>query len=1004
MYKKIIAGIIFILSLNLAFAETCTIGDAENGCKLLTENFNTFKITTDSQDEIKNINLRIYDKQNPTNFITTKKSTDSEFEFLNVEPFTIPGTYIAEAIVTTKSAKNIPFKTEFEFDDSNPKKPFISIPEVSTSPIPIKAETEFAQEKVYVDEVQLNSNQLELADGIHILNFKTIDTISNKESEILKKVVAITSNGWETNKVSGVQIDSTLPAYTIEQNFLVKGTTTGTGYVFVNGIKTPVVNGEFARFILLNEGENEIKVEGQNTDTKTVNFANFRFKFESLDVDEKVRVFNTDEVSISGTANYDIPFEVYVNGKYSQRVTPSSQSFSFNINLEEGKNYLYLKGYNGEEIMRILYLDETMPEVEVLSEKVSKNSEFAFRVHDEFGVDLDTISLTLNGENYIFGDFEKSGDYYKISLEEFADDDLSYSLFAKDLAGNENSKSGTLTFGDEQTFIEKIEGQGNFKQFGKELFLDANRNIVTIYPTKRIAFESVLLDDKDITSYSIAGNGIVSMAMDTKNPKGNLTFTFIDSNQQKYVEKYEYVSGFEKPIVQVDYISNPAVKSGGKFFISGKVEDSNFNWDSFRINGDTAFVYGDYFESFAKASDSGNVVFTGNDFEGASLISPNLNTQEINNVEVLNEPKSNYLEVSGLISGASKVKVSRVDGVLYENEYFGEEFRIATGDRQGIRTLGFEGYDLSGKVVKNYDPVKVDTLLPEIYFYEMEGDGNVKVVVDGTLSEVSSVNFSKGGEDITYNSGCDYVKVGKYDECHFVGNLANGDILDIEVMDASGNRASRSFTVGTTPYNAEPDYSTNVPEIFFSGMDKNVLPGKYFVAGQVKSESPLTSVKIGSQSCEFDDFNFVCGVNVVEGENTFKVDAMVYNGVDVSNSTTINGVAPLRKPTLTLVAGNGIYESDEGYYLTKTDFDVNASLLDSGIVSVLIDDSEKLVGEKEAGNHRIPIDAENELTQELQLVDISLKQEDEYGQSVESDKISGVYNKVLSALLWIILQ
>lgn len=1039
MYKRLFA--IFLLltlfNINLVFSE-CFFNTYSDECQRFSSPYNSFTLDFTPISFFQNFEVKIYNKDNPSNEILIRREGN---EIKNINPFIQPGVYVLEVKGISKSEGITTKKIEYIFDNTQPTPPIIPII-MSSTDLNLQLQGNGNPGEIIISEkqnketrqavVDSNSNyliNLNLVSGWNY--FKFFSQKSNgAKSEIIERSIfggnlpeirdgTGSINGVLVNDLSLVNsrtIKQTGSYITSKRDFYIEGFINGANLlgtiVYVNGVKTFAdANGKYASFVNLNEGNNDIIIEsGSITSIIKVTYLNPKFAFTNINYDKVINA--NSNLKISGSANFDVPFNVYLNGDYLFEAPVNNGLFDFNIaGLKIGKNYIFFEGINGAYLYDMIYVDSNEPQAELISNsKYSVANDIIFKITDDIAVDIDTVVLNIGGMEITSSQVEEFDSYYKFDISDLEEGTYPFGLGFADVSGKVNSISGTITIDKTNTLIERItldSEEGSV--FANNIFVKKGKHKLTLIPSRYIAFEKIYLDGIEQTDYEIKINSNVELNLDFQKSQGEIEFVFINGNYDTYIEKYKYYTDDEKPVLSLDYITTPYVSSNKNLWITGSVSDSYFLWESLAFNEENKVLrFGDNFEAYVSSDfiGSGNLEVFGRDITGNRFENPVIggilsNDQKASEVQLNKFSKDS-------VKGSLKTNIeyiknyaSSYDGFNLKNTYVANNFDLGVSQRQGVRNLNFKGFEESGLEFKNYDSFSVDSQIPSIYFIGLDSN-NLKIILDGTLSSISDFSILVDSQIPSVINTCsNYNKVGYYDTCKLV-QVDSDSIINVEVSDTSGNNFSREFNLATDSFDVIPFYPTSF-EIFFSGNNYYSTTSSSFVQGQVKSSSPLKEVKIGNSPCEIDDYNFVCKVSLALGINSIQVSATNVNGESTTNTFTQEYVTKNLDVSLDGFEGNSLFNVNGKYFTLSKDIDILGSVSKSAIITLLLDSKEIKLGTNN-GDFKINIDYSiNIVGKTTEELEFQLKAEDEKGFKAFSDKLTLIYNRLSQTIVNIII-
>jgi hypothetical protein len=884
---------------SFAYAE-CSYTSRDSSCEVFTSPFNLFNLNFVDASDVESFDVSIYDSYNTKNLIKLDVDFDSKV-VKNLNPFTKPGVYVLDVVVTNKVGKKSSFTKEYLFDNVKPNLPVIPVNlDSETTTVSVLGSALFAKEIIVADKFGTTIKKFPvLADGTFRLNLNLVNGVNffkfasvgsnGLVSDFVERIIVSKSNSGINFKpvVSSVVLDNNdilngiVSGVTLKRNIYVSGNIgASNSRVYISG--NPVVSdeiGNFGGFVNLNQGDNTIVVlAGGKSKSFDVTYVSDEFSFTNFDVP---KFTDASSVDIVVGAVYDLDFDVYLNGEFVSTQKTSSGTLNLKIsNLRYGQNYIYLSGPLGKFVEKLVYFDNVKSDIVVVSPQISSKMEnFIFEVSDEYGFDISKTVFKLNGVDVSNNDLEVLGNYFVYDVSNISFGDYSYSVLVYDLAGNFNEVFGSFKVAEDSVSIDDVVAVNGAVLGTRIFFNELGSQSLKLYPSKNIAFENIYLDGEDQTFYKINKDNSVDLEIRLSENSGEFEFVFIDNTNTKFTQKFSYVV-IDKPKVELDFISRPILSEDETFIVSGRVKSSYFDWNSFKLNSDYGKRFGNYFENYVTFESSPKLIISGMDLMGnpLSYTFAGVGIDTVNlDLEFLDEDDSFF---KGSISNFNPIMLgytTSYDGI-YSKQVLPQSFSLVSAQRSGLRNLNLNGVKESLKKFDYKDTISVDGLKPEIYFLDD------RTVVLGTLSEVSEILIND-------------VEIGVGDSCsssEYFGSFCNeidlflaGD--EITVIDSFGNEFSRTY------YGSADDVSmdSNVSEIYFTGTDVFVDSRSTFVQGQYISDEEVTSIYTNYGDCSFDDYNFVCNVNLASGENFVDVRIVTKSGDvigDDNNSCFWNGV------------------------------------------------------------------------------------------------------------------
>ena len=910
--KIILAFFMIIMIFSLVNAESFFKSYDENSTRIIT-GLNTFKLSDlTNNPKFLRYEIEIYNKHNPENKINYNMEN---FEIKQINPFLEPGVYVINVKAYTRNNEYVEKFFEYIYDNTDLMPPLIPINledslQKSGSSYILRGKA-VPDSIIYVeylgqiktDKVDDKGNfELQLT-GLNsdLIYLKFYLKKDNRVSEIVERTLLL--GNYEPKyltDVSEIKLDNlvslndnTINGITTKQNFYVQGTINtfeikSGSVVFVNGQKTITDgNGKFGAFILLNEGENEIVVQAANIKKRyEISYENLKFQFTSLNYD---KIVGNSNVNINGEVNLDVPFLVLVNGNYFNKIIPKNNNFDFTVsNLNEGKNFIQLIGKDNERKDLIIYYDVEKSVIKLLSsDKISKADKLVFKITDDVSPNLNSIKLTLDGEIVSSDKLDIKDNLYSFDISDITEDGIyTYVLTGEDFVGRLFEDSGTISISSKNALIEDIYFDGTL--IGNKLFIKSGDVQLNLIPSTDIAFKSIFLDGEEQVDYEILRSGKVRLNLDIQKDQGFIDFKFINKDYVEFTQSFEYFSDMEEPILKLDYVDNSA--SIDKVKVTGEIEDSNFNWNTLRLNDQNSCIkYGRYFECLIDIKNSGenNLIVSGEDYSNnyfTKTFGSILYKDEKETEVELDVITSNFTtSLGGNLYGSDESKgvysfVKKYDGFSFDRLYLSsDDFDLPLVQRYGIKSINLEGIETSNKRFYSYktyteklkydfgDPnVKFD---PEIFVYGLnQKTFATNIVIQGYVKASSDLKSVKVNEN-----NC------KIYENSFVCNvdLKIGDnSFTIIVTDSDGEQVYKEVTVERLTDDLEVEITDLAGEVY---KDANYLLGNDLELYFSLSEEANLKVLI-------DGYEIFEGYNVKEPISLdlgFEIDAIESKEINV---------------------------------------------------------------------------------------------------------------------------
>jgi len=1036
--------LIFLISLTpVIFANDCFFEINNNDCQRFSSSFIKFDLTFNPNSQYKDYEVEIYKKDNPSNKILTRVEGNSVY---NLNPLTEVGVYVLKVRSNSITDVSNLYEKEFIFDNSQPFPPII---EMGLESSQIQGKTQIGNTNVLAEvigssspiETQTSSSSgefsfnLNLPSPINLVKFYTQNS-NNINSEYIERIIykdgkpkrnfninanSISIDSHLENSNYNTYFDSTNNIYiTSKRNFYISGQTNAPdgAIIYINGVQSIVKGNTFGAIVILNEGRNKITIENRlSTINKTleINFITPKFNFLNLDYN---KITSSNSLEITGTATLDLPFNIYLNGKYIDSIAVVDGKFTTTLNnLIPGKNYISFEGYNNNLISDIIYFDSENPIIKVISNlKTTSRSKFIFKITDDIGINLNSINVQIGNKNFNSSSIESKGDYFSLSLLGLNDGDFNYRINVKDLTGKEVSTAGQIEINSRNTIIEDIQTNNGYF-IGNKILLHSSQQTIKLIPSRNIAFKSIYLDGIRQTNYHINLDKSIDLTLNLDNEEGVLEFKFINNEYQEFTETYNYFTDKIKPIIKLDYINNPNSYGENRIRVTGEIEDSNFNWSSLTFNSDSSFrKYGKYFEAQVLPNEGlNNLEVGGKDLAG------NLFKERIFGSLLFKDSTNTVFENLGSNKIGFKTAISSIDNRNKNYAYFWDgqksyqtylntqEVILPVSERVGIRAVNLKGVESSKNKFTDIQSYTIDPLKPEVYF--VLDEGIKRFLVNPTLSQINNISFKVNGVEIDV-SECD-VKIARYSKCYDSESF-NSSNIEIEVVDKAGNKIQKTFSqteivdISTIIPTTNTDANSESSKIYFNGNDLNTINNNWFVEGNIKSLSVIKSIKAQGKDCLFDDTSFVCYVDLPYSLNNIDVIVEFENNPEtispIHNNITINRTEGEQYDIKILdLNGDGIFKMSSDYYIKDFIGNLVGKLDKEAIVTLVIDNNRELIGIKNS-TFTVNIDLTNQLaTKDNDEFYIQLEAKGDSEIISTSNKIKLIYNRILDTILNIIV-
>ncbi len=1046
MFRRYFILILFFTSLSLVYSsQTCTFDSLDDVCERFSSPYNKFILDYGLTQDVDSY-VAFLSPKGSLNVLALKQEGNV---IENVQPFVHSGVYTLKVDYYAKSGQRIN-SSSFDFVFDNQKslppnvRPFLW---TQTSSISINGSTQYGGERVRVFDhtresliTQTTSSfndksfglDLEVEEGVNLVYFDVVGD-NDLNSEFLGRIIyrsfrdpyhfvslaSVSSYTENLNFFNERTIFQDGTYLTSKRNFYIEGLAEGGDYIFVQGVKTPVINGKFATFVNLNGGMNEIVIEGANNRISlNVNYIDTKFDFYSVKVPKIVASGET--VTLSGKTTLDVPFYVYLNGGMIKRVIPYSGNFELEISANDvlEKNYLYFIGPRGSTYSETFYRDENAPEITFLGPNfLSDNSEYLFfQVHDDLGIEESSLKVSLGSFEYGIDSLERyGGEIYSVPVKNNLDSNLLISV--NDRVGKPASLSARVETGN-LTFIENLDLDKG-EVFGNKLYVPIGQNEFVLNPSKNVAFKSVYQNGIEITDYIINRDDSVYFKTSFED-SGDLVFTFINQEYQEFTQTYSYIVT-KKLDFSLDYVENIYGNENNPVKLKGKVLGDYFDPSNFEVGGsDDVIFFGNYFEANIPLGDSISNV----DISGKNLVGSSFKESFIINLKVpygslsIFESENIYFKNSFDVifdEPFSEFMLSSYDGLSHYGFMVSSKVNeFPTPQRYGLRVFNPRGISFANSDLKENKVLSVDDLSPQVYLVDDSGEN--KLLIDGTYSEVMSDYLVQIMEDSDF-SECLQDKF-YYGVCL---NLPSSfDQLSFEFSDEADNQVSGTLSLDTiVSLNSFQENLDSDVEIFYVGNDREYLGGSFYLQGHIRTPKVPSRVSLLGRTCEFDGTNFVCFVEGLPfGVNELSVEVDFGDGLNINEIGGDNGqgdyiITNINPNSISLdlfeVRGEGVIKFGNTLRYFGEEINTIGNISQDALIYLIVDGNEMNYGVFEPGEVLISsVSLDNYVNSiDEKEIDVRLKATQQVGSEtnvVYSNKISMLYSRLKGVILSIFIE
>ncbi|USN44262.1 MAG: hypothetical protein H6500_00235 [Candidatus Woesearchaeota archaeon] len=1058
--KKLFHALVFVISFFFGISSvlaSCSFTDNSDECPRFSSSFLEVSLAGVQSSGVGSVEAFLSNKLNPNNKIPLSYENG---KLKNTQALTESGVYVLEVTVLDAAGNKLTtLEKELIFDSLEPAPPLLSLlTQTTAEKVTLYGHTQIPKTKVKVDSGSTKdiisdesgnfSVQISLKTGVNYVKAYTVND-EGQTSALVERIILRSAEDLKVrpaSQVTSISLEAfsgnnerTEGAVTTKQNLFVKGKASGSdgSVVYVNGQPALVVGGQFAAFVLLNEGENTIVAESRVGDAraeKDITYVKPRFLFLSQDYD---KVVSSSSPTFSGTTNLDLPFYAYVNGKLLGTITPKDGKYSFSLKgLQAGKNTLLLEGLTHQEFYDLLYYDTQSPSVELKSASVlAQDSELTFLITDDIGVDLSKLKVKVDSTSYGYGDLTRRGDYYSLNLSDVSDGTHSYSVQVEDYVGKTASNSGQVSVGSsssQEDLLQSFEFDSG-EVIGNEMFISPTTSYLSIQASEFVAFESIFIDEVRHSDYLIYADKHIELKnLEFLHANGSVEFVYIDADHKKYTRSFLYHKTEGSSVsdlgIQLDYVRQHAASTvGGAALVTGTINGSFVNWGEVSFNSiDTFKRYGNNFEvaipleqgkqnlriHLADYAGSDETVTVGSLLYGDAS-SPELQGSSSQHVPHLDSVENESFEITLEESPSTPYFyfASSYDGVDFMGaSYLEKDTLLPVQQRQGLRALQLSGKETSRRVFDSGMYLKsLDSEVPQAFL--VKNGGVYQLIIDPTLSvlDEDSISISVDGVNSTAFSKCDDTYALNSVCLENFGNVRSVSQIKLFVRDVAGNVLARVFRASEAVEKSSALQSESVPLLYFTGNDRQTSRANYFVQGQFTAESAPEKVSTGDGTeCFFDDYNFVCPVKLKGGQNVITVIVETVTGQKGSASFEIELISDIDL-SFDSLDGESLYHFGDAYYLDASALgkllQANGQVSPESQISLLIGSQEIAYG-KRNGSFSLDLNLDPYLQEEEAELALRLKAEDEQNPQnvVFSEVVKVFYSRALQAIVDVIVR
>ena len=636
---------------------------------------------------------------------------------------------------------------------------------------------------------------------------------------------------------------------TKKKEFIVYGQTKKNSFIYVNGIKTISDNlGNFASFVFLNEGLNEIDVT-TNFSKKSINvtYLSSNNKILSLDYDKIVKTAFSLQAEFLESSNYHI----YINGE-NKRSAFSNKINNFNIpqnDLQNGVNYLTIILENSQVFEDIFLVDKEKPTIEVFDEDKFTNGErFYFKLSDDISIKKENIVFKIDNINKKIENL--FGDIYYTEIENLNEGSRQYVIQIEDLVDKTSSKNGNIFIDNDFLKIKKIEIDSDGIQANKDLFLKNGERELKIIFSNDVLIDKIFIDNFHITDYEILDKNQIKLEKNFENENGVIVFEYCEYDTNPcYSETFNYYK-IDEPEIKLDYVNKNFFLEEDSVKIYGEVESDYLIRDN--SNKDLT-LYSNIFEMIVYSDEKQGIKF-------CNILNKCTNTI-LNSQEKIDLSNSKYDNLQNYLS----INEQSDKNFIFGNNYISQNFLTYSEENN----LMFSKKQENGFQVNEFE-----YYLGNRYFQSLLDASNIETfemgVNDDSIYE-KNIYFKNLKENYYEN------------EIEIVGNY----IGDIESIRVDLKNCEKEDKYKTFKCNVFLDEGENIIEVEFDGNTKNITTyNKYNSNSIIIEDVSLTSTD--------DNPMLLFGKSITISVQNFESGILSYMGqekiitLDDSNQITID--------------------------------------------------------------------------------------------------------------------
>ena len=311
---------------------------------------------------------------------------------------------------------------------------------------------------------------------------------------------------------------------TFTPHYHISGRASQGNVVFIQGVPVPVIDGEFQTYILLNEGEENLCVVGENIQCRLFNTIYSHANPQTLfSLANKERLLGID---LDNLEDSTLVSKLLVQGSDSRFVDVSPQ-----VSIVDRNLFLIEAMYPGLYERQYVLVDNEDPQIEILSSNhLFRDSKIGILVRDDTRIDLSSFNLLIQEHSLSSSDANVAITQNGVSYLEFSVPPISSNSpttiisSIRDVEGNTATTQKVVSSIQSTTSSPKldIELVSSGKLIGNRIYINSDinsitlkiRNINSLNENTPITTNLLKLNDELINSFSINSNNELIVEVD----------------------------------------------------------------------------------------------------------------------------------------------------------------------------------------------------------------------------------------------------------------------------------------------------------------------------------------------------------------------------------------------------------------------------------------------------------------------------------------------------------